>query len=180
MSMVAARETQITRVVIAALSALVIGAVAVLVLRTPPGELGDPVASPLPSINALLNGCAALLLSLGYVFVRRRQLWAHQVCMTTAVVTSTLFLITYVVHHYQVGSVRFGGSGWLKSVYLAVLVPHVLLSAVMVPMVLTTLVHAWRGRLQQHRRIARWTLPVWLYVSVSGVVVYWMLYHLGR
>lgn len=171
------RETQRTRLTIAGLSLLIIGLVTALVLRTPPQTDGSG-ASVLPSVNALLNGTAALLLCLGYVMIRQRRIEAHRLCMTTAVVVSSLFLVSYVAHHYQVGSVRFAGPGWLRSLYLTILIPHIVLSALLVPLALTTLVHAWRGRFVSHRRIARWTLPIWMYVSISGVVVYVMLYHL--
>jgi uncharacterized membrane protein YozB (DUF420 family) len=170
------RISQRTRLAIAGLSFLIVGLVMVLVLRTP-GPTVATEASVLPSINALLNGTAALLLSLGFVMIRQRRIEAHRICMTTAVVVSSLFLITYVAHHYQVGSVRFAGPEWLRPIYLSILIPHIVLSALLVPLALTTLVHAWRGRFASHRRIARWTLPIWMYVSVSGVVVYVLLYH---
>ena len=174
------REEQLTRAVIAILSVTIIGIVAVLFLRAHAPDDSDPTKSILPVINATLNGSSALLLSLGFYFIRQRRINAHRICMSTAVVLSGMFLVTYIVHHYQFGTVRFLGPSWLKTIYLSVLAPHVILAAVMVPMVLTTLAHAWRGRFDRHRRIARWTLPIWLYVSVSGVVVYWLLYHLGR
>jgi uncharacterized membrane protein YozB (DUF420 family) len=174
------REEQLTRLIIGVLSVTVIGLVAVLLLGSRQTAGADPMHSILPTINAVLNGSSAVLLSLGYYFIRRRRIAAHQICMSTAFVVSGMFLVTYVVHHYEVGSVRFAGPSWLKTIYLGVLIPHVALSAVMLPMALTTLTHAWRGRFDRHRRIARWTLPIWLYVSVSGVAVYWMLYHLGR
>lgn len=176
---VVSRNESGTWLAIGVLSLAIVTAVAVLLLRSPSGG-HDAEQSMLPSINAMLNGTAAALLALGYFFIRRRQIRAHRICMTTAVLASTLFLLGYVTHHYQVGSVRFAGPGWLKAIYLAILIPHVVLSAVMVPMALTTLAHALRGQFVRHKRIARWTLPIWLYVSVSGVVVYWMLYHLGR
>ena len=174
------REEQLTRAVIGVLSVTIVGLVALLILRSPPASPADPTQSILPVVNATLNGSSAVLLSLGYYFIRRRRIRAHRLCMSISVVLSGMFLVTYVVHHYQVGTVKFLGPAWLKTIYLCVLAPHVILAAVMVPMVLTTLAHAWRGRFQRHRRLARWTLPIWLYVSVSGVVVYWLLYHLGR
>ncbi|MBI3784390.1 MAG: DUF420 domain-containing protein [Deltaproteobacteria bacterium] len=174
------REEQLTRGVVGLLSAAIIGTVAILILRSPAPNSSDPAQSLLPVINAFLNGSSAVLLSFGFYFIRRRRIAAHRFCMSIAVVLSGMFLVTYVVHHYQVGTVKFLGPSWLKTIYLSVLAPHVILAAVMVPMVLTTLAHAWRGRFARHRRIARWTLPIWLYVSVSGVVVYWLLYHLGR
>ena len=159
---------------------LVIGAVALVLFRahTPAG--GPPTQSILPTVNAALNGTSAVLLMIGFACIRRRKIAAHQVCMTTAFVVSSLFLVTYLLHHAQVGSVPFVGPAWLKIIYLAVLIPHVVLSAVVVPLALTTLTYAWRSRFDRHKRIARWTFPIWLFVSVSGVVVYWMLYHLGH
>lgn len=164
---------------IAVLSLVVIGLVAVLILGSPASS-GPQDPGWLPTVNAVLNGTSGLLLCLGYAFIRQRRIDAHRACMMLATVVSALFLVTYVVHHAQVGSVRFEGPGWLRTLYLAVLLPHVVLSAALVPMALTTLSFAWRGNFARHRRVARWTFPVWLFVSVSGVVVYWMLYHLGR
>ena len=172
------REDMITRWVIAGLSVFVVAAVAVLVLRARTPATRAASASVLPTINALLNGTSAVLLSIGYVCIRRRKILAHRTCMVSAFAVSTLFLVTYVMHHYQVGSVRFAGQGWVRLVYFSVLIPHVMLSAVVVPLALTTITYGWRSRFDRHVRIARWTLPIWLYVSVSGVVVYGMLYHL--
>ncbi len=98
--------------------------------------------------------------------------------MLSAFATSTLFLVSYLTYHYQVGSVPFEGRGWVRSLYFSVLIPHTVLAAAIVPLVLVTLVRALRGKFERHKRIARWTLPLWLYVSVTGVVVYWMLYRL--
>jgi putative membrane protein len=130
----------------------------------------------LPAVNATLNGASAVLLSLGYYFIRRRAITAHKRCMVGAFATSVLFLISYLVYHYHVGSVRFTGSGGIRIVYLVILISHTILAAVIVPLVLITLSHAWRARFEKHKRIARWTLPVWFYVSVTGVIIYWMLY----
>jgi putative membrane protein len=132
--------------------------------------------SDLPAMNATLNGTSAILLSLGYYFIRQRAISAHKRCMLGAFVASTLFLISYLVYHYHVGSVRFTGSGGIRTVYFAILISHTILAAVIVPLVLITLSRAWKARFEKHKRIARWTLPLWLYVSVTGVVIYWMLY----
>jgi putative membrane protein len=132
--------------------------------------------SDLPTLNAALNATSAVLLSLGYYFIRKKALAAHKRCMLAAFATSTLFLISYLVYHYHVGSVRFSGSGWIRSVYFTILLTHTILAAAIVPLVLVTLRRAWRARFDKHKRIARWTLPLWLYVSVTGVVIYWMLY----
>jgi len=132
----------------------------------------------LPTLNAGLNATSAVLLLLGYRFIRRRQVAAHRACMLAAFAASSLFLIAYLTYHFQVGSVRFTGTGGLRSVYLTILASHTLLAALVPPLAIITLWRAMRARFDRHRRIARWTLPVWLYVSVTGVVVYWMLYHL--
>lgn len=134
--------------------------------------------SDLPAINATLNGLSAFLLSLGFCFIRRKAVTAHKACMLSAFVTSTLFLVSYLLYHAQVGSVPFRGQGWIRPVYFTILISHSVLAAATVPLVLVTLSRALRGRFDRHARIARWTLPVWLYVSVTGVIVYWMLYHL--
>ncbi len=135
--------------------------------------------STLPTLNAVLNSASALLLMIGYFFIRRRKWKVHRALMLAAFTSSILFLTSYVTYHVDVGSVPFQGQGWVRSVYFTVLFSHVLLAAIIVPLALVTLYRALRGRFDRHRRIARWTLPLWLYVSVSGVVVYLMLYHLG-
>jgi len=134
--------------------------------------------SQLPSLNAALNSLSAVFLCAGFIFVRRSKIGAHRTCMITAVVCSTLFLISYLVYHYHVGSVPFRGQGPIRTVYFSILLTHTILAAVIVPLVLITLVRALRTRYDAHRRIARWTFPLWLYVSVTGVIVYLMLYRL--
>ncbi len=134
--------------------------------------------SNLPLLNAVLNGISALLLSVGYLAVRRRNLIVHKRFMLSACVTSALFLISYLTYHYQVGSKSFQGQGNVRVVYFAVLISHTILAVVIVPLVLTTLYRAFRSQWPRHRRVARWTLPLWLYVSVTGVVIYVMLYQL--
>ena len=134
--------------------------------------------SDFPTIDAILNATSAILLALGYVFIRRKNVGAHKVCMISAVVTSTLFLIFYLTYHYYHGTTRFTGQGAVRPVYFAILGSHTVLAALIVPLVLTTLYRALTQRFERHKRIARWTLPLWLYVSVTGVVVYWMLYQL--
>ena len=131
----------------------------------------------LPEVNAGLNATAAILLSAGYACIRRRRVAAHRACMVAAFVVSSAFLITYLLHHAQVGSVRFEGPSWLRTVYLALLVPHIVLAAAVVPLALTAIHRAWREDFSSHRRVARVTFPVWLFVSVSGVLVYALLYH---
>ena len=130
----------------------------------------------LPTLNAVLNGCSALLLLAGYIFIRNRNVCAHRVCMLLAFSSSICFLASYITYHAQVGSVRFQGLGIIRTVYFSILISHTVLAAVIVPLVLVTLYRAWKARFEKHRRIARWTLPVWFYVSITGVVIYWMLY----
>ena len=128
--------------------------------------------------NAMLNGGSAVLLATGYVFIRRRQVIAHLSCMLGAFVLSTGFLISYVLYHFHAGSRPFTGQGWIRPMYFSLLLTHVVLAAAIVPLALTTIWRALSGRFDRHVRIARWTLPLWLYVSVTGVVIYWMLYRL--
>lgn len=132
----------------------------------------------LPTLNAALNTLSAVFLCAGYYFIRAKNRQAHRRCMLAACATSTLFLISYLVYHFQVGSVKFQGQGWIRTLYFSILITHTILATAVVPLALITLVRALRERFDAHRRIARWTLPVWLYVSVTGVVVYWMLYRM--
>ncbi len=140
--------------------------------------------SDFPAINASLNGTSAVLLGFGFYFIRRKQVPAHKRCMIAAFVVSAIFLGCYVSYHYLLfhryhqGPTRFTGQGWVRPLYFSILLTHTILAMVIVPMILVTLYKALRGRFESHRRIARWTWPLWLYVSVTGVVVYWMLYHL--
>jgi uncharacterized membrane protein YozB (DUF420 family) len=132
----------------------------------------------LPAVNATLNATAAALLVVAYVFIRQRRVTAHKRTMLAAFGVSALFLISYLVYHAQVGSKRFPGTGTLRTVYLTILFSHTVLAAVVPVMAIITLRRALAGNFERHRAIARWTLPIWLYVSVTGVVVYWMLYRM--
>ncbi len=132
----------------------------------------------LPALNAVLNATSAGLLALGYLLIRRGRREAHQKIMQAALACSALFLVSYLTYHAQVGSVRFRGQGPIRTVYFAILISHTILAIVIVPLALVTFVRARRGRFDRHRAIARVTLPLWAYVSVTGVVVYWMLYRL--
>jgi putative membrane protein len=132
--------------------------------------------SLLPGVNATLNGLAAVLLSAGYVAIRRRRIPVHRACMLAAFCTSTLFLASYLVYHFHSPVHAFQGHGPVRALYYAMLVSHIVLAAAVVPLALITLSRALRRRFVRHRAIARWTLPVWLYVSVTGVLVYLMLY----
>ncbi|MBI2986963.1 MAG: DUF420 domain-containing protein [Deltaproteobacteria bacterium] len=130
----------------------------------------------LPGLNAALNSASALFLVSGYLFIRGGKIAAHKLCMLAAFITSALFLMSYLTYHYQVGSVRFQGQGWIRLVYFAVLLSHTVLAVAIVPLVLATLARALKGNFAGHKRLARRTLPLWLYVSITGVIVYWMLY----
>jgi uncharacterized membrane protein YozB (DUF420 family) len=133
----------------------------------------------LPAVNATLNAIAAVLLVCGYTMIRRGRVQAHRRFMLSAFATSALFLVCYVVYHANVGSKRFPGSGAARAIYFAILISHVVLAAAILPLALVTLNHALRARFDRHVPIARWTLPIWLYVSVTGVIVYLMLYQIA-
>jgi uncharacterized membrane protein YozB (DUF420 family) len=132
----------------------------------------------LPTLNAALNSLAGLLLLLGFVFIKQKKIAQHRACMLAAFGVSAAFLVSYLVHHAQVGSVPFQGPAALRPVYFAILVPHVILAAAVVPLALTTIYRGLKGNVVKHRPLARVTLPIWLFVSVSGVVVYLMLYQM--
>jgi uncharacterized membrane protein YozB (DUF420 family) len=132
----------------------------------------------LPALNASLNALATVFLVTGYVCIRRGRRDLHKRCMLAALSTSALFLVSYVVYHYHAGSVPFPGQGLIRGVYFAILIPHVVLAATVLPLALVTAARGLWAQYDRHVRIARWTLPVWLYVSVTGVVIYLMLYRL--
>ncbi len=132
----------------------------------------------LPTLNAALNATSAVLLLLGWALIRRRKIDAHRRAMLSAFGCSIVFLVSYLVYHFQVGSVRFQGTGTVRTVYFAVLLTHTVLAAAVPFLAAITLSRALARRFDRHRQIARWTLPIWLYVSVTGVVVYWMLYQM--
>ncbi|MGH9339202.1 MAG: DUF420 domain-containing protein [Acidobacteriota bacterium] len=134
--------------------------------------------SDLPAVNALLNSTSALLLVVGYFFIRRRKIEFHRASMFAALVTSTLFLTSYLIYHYHIGSRPFTGQGWIRPVYFTILISHTFLAVGVLPLVLITVFRALKGSFSRHARLARWTLPIWLYVSVTGVIVYVMLYKL--
>jgi len=135
--------------------------------------------SDLPAVNATLNGLSAILLSAGYVFIRRGNKIAHRNCMVSAFVTSTIFLICYLTYHFTVRTItRFREPEWFRPIYLAILISHLILAIVIVPLVLVTLNRALKQRFELHRKIARWTWPLWMYVSVTGVVIYLLLYQI--
>lgn len=130
------------------------------------------------ALNASLNGTSAILLAGGYAAIRSGKIAVHKAFMLSAFAVSFIFLISYLIYHARVGSVHFQGQGWIRPVYFVLLGSHTILAVVIVPMILVTLRRAWREQFDRHRLIARWTLPLWFYVSVTGVVVYVMLYHL--
>lgn len=134
--------------------------------------------SALPTVNAILNASAAVLLVWGYTLIRRKRIETHRKVMIAAFVTSCLFLVSYLVYHANTGSKHFPGTGALRTVYLSILGTHTILAAAVPVLAIITLNRGLRARYDRHRRIARWTLPIWLYVSVTGVIVYVMLYHL--
>ncbi len=171
-------ESPAARWVIGVLSVVVVAAVIIVLYAMPGRGLAPGTPGALATVNAVLNGGAACFLLTGYAFIRKRKIKAHRICMVTAFVLSSLFLVTYLLHHAQVGSVPFRHEGWIRGVYFAVLVPHVVLAAAIVPLALFTIYRGWTERIEEHRKVARWTLPLWLYVSVSGVAVYVMLYNL--
>jgi len=132
----------------------------------------------LPTVNAVLNATAAVLLVWGYTLIRRKRVATHRRVMIAAFATSCLFLICYLIYHLQIGSKHFPGTGAIRTIYLTILTTHTLLAAAVPVLAIITLRRALAARFDKHRRLARWTLPIWLYVSVTGVVVYVMLYHL--
>ena len=133
--------------------------------------------SDLSTVNAALNGTSAILIGAGVYFIKRKNIPAHKACMVAALGVSSLFLASYLTYHYHVGSVRFTKQGWIRDVYFPLLLSHTALAAVVLPMVLRTAFLGFKGRFSGHVRIAKWTFPTWMYVSVTGVVVYLMLYH---
>lgn len=132
----------------------------------------------LPLVNATLNGIAAMLLVVGWILIHKRRIEQHRVVMLAAFATSALFLVCYLIYHVNIGSRPFPGRGGIRIVYFTILITHIILAAAVVPLALITLSRALRARYDQHRRIAKWTLPIWLYVSVTGVIVYLMLYRM--
>ncbi len=131
---------------------------------------------PMPELNAALNLTSAILLILGYTLIRQRAITGHTLCMLGATATSTIFLVCYIYYHLHHGATRFPGRGWSRPVYFSILISHTILAIVQVPLIFLTLRHAFKNRFEAHRRLAKITWPIWVYVSVTGVVIYWMLY----
>ena len=136
--------------------------------------------SDLPMVNALLNATSAILLVAGFCCIRAKHATAHMCFMLSACGVSALFLASYLIYHAHVGSVRFLGTGWIRPLYFSILISHTLLAVAIIPLAIRTLFLARRQRFAEHLAIAHWTLPLWLYVSVTGVIVYWMLYRMPR
>jgi putative membrane protein len=134
--------------------------------------------SDLPAINAGLNTFSTIFLTAGYVFIRRQRQVAHRNCMIGAVISSALFLTCYLIYHYNAGRTTFRDPAWFRPIYLTILLTHTILAVVIVPMVLVTLYRAARRQFERHKKISRWTWPIWMYVSVTGVVIYFLLYHI--
>lgn len=132
--------------------------------------------SSIPAIDATLNGCCTLLLLAGYFFIRRKKIYAHRACMVSAFFCSMIFLGFYLYFHFHAGIIRFGGQGWIRPVYFTLLISHTILAIAILPLVITTLSFALAKNFPRHRAIARWTIPIWLYVSFTGVIIYWLLY----
>jgi len=164
--------------IIGVLSFAIVFVVGALLLGHQPGGPWRAEVAALPALNAALNATSAALLAIGWTAIRRRRIGLHRACMLAACGVSTLFLVSYVTYHYAAGSRPFTGQGWVRWMYFPILVSHIVLAAAMVPFVLMTAYRALSGDYVRHVRIARLTLPVWLYVSVTGVVVYLLLYHL--
>ncbi len=133
-------------------------------------------SADLPAMNAVMNSISAVLLATGWTFILQDKKRAHGICMAIALVTSAIFLCGYLLHKYHNGTTAFTEPAWVKPIYLLVLIPHLILAIAMLPMIIKTVFHAARREWDKHRRIARWTLPIWLYVSVTGVIVYFFLY----
>jgi putative membrane protein len=132
--------------------------------------------SEFPAINASLNGACTVFLLLGYVFIRSRKILQHKICMLSAFTCSIIFLGCYLYFHFNAGIVHFGGEGWIRPVYFTLLVSHTMLAITIVPLAIITLSYALRDQFTSHMKIAHWTFPLWLYVSITGVIIYWLLY----
>jgi putative membrane protein len=170
-------ETGAVRWLIAALSVGVSLAVVIALALGPAASAAPLQPTLLARINVALNASAGVFLLAGFAFIRAGNVTQHKRCMLTAFGLSSAFLVGYLLHHAQVGSIPFRGTGALRTVYFTILIPHILLAAGIVPLALFTLYRGWTGRIAAHRRIARYTLPLWLFVSASGVAVYGLLYY---
>ena len=130
----------------------------------------------LPTTNAILNGFCTIFLLLGFIYIKRGDIKTHQKCMVTSLILSALFLISYLIYHSQVGSVPYPHRDWTRPIYFAILIPHIILAAVNVPFIIALVWRAYKGEFDRHRRLARWIWPSWIFVSITGVIIYLMLY----
>jgi putative membrane protein len=162
-------------ILIAILSVAIPLVVALLLFVPQTGKLGDVDVTFLPKLHALLNSLTAIALLVGFNFIKKGNIRYHRFAMVTAIVLSAFFLISYVTYHYQAPPTKFGGEGLIRGIYYFILLTHIVLAAVIVPMVLLSVYFAVSNQIARHRRIARWTFPIWLYVAVTGVVVYFMI-----
>lgn len=160
---------------IAAVSVLIPLVIAYLVYRPQMVGEGKTWVFLLPHLNALINGATSILLLAGLYFIRRRQINYHRTMMLSAFILGSLFLVSYIIYHSSTPSTSFGGSGWIKTVYYFLLLSHILLAAVVVPLVLMALYFAFKEKITQHKRIVKFAFPIWLYVSITGVAVYLMI-----
>ncbi|MBI1193984.1 MAG: DUF420 domain-containing protein [Bacteroidetes bacterium] len=167
-----ASEKKMNRIITAV--SIAVPVVVALLFYTPAVRLSLDV-SRLPAFHALLNSSVSVLLLTGFAFIRQKKVWAHRACMMAAFVLSAVFLVSYVVYHAASESTPYGGEGFIRNIYYVILISHILLATIILPLVLFTIYRAISGRLEQHRKLARWTFPIWLYVSVTGVVVYLMI-----
>jgi len=132
--------------------------------------------SDLPALNAFLNGLSAILLTMAFLFIRKKNIVAHRRCMLAAVTCSVLFLISYLTYHAHAGTTKFLNPAWFRKIYIPLLISHTILAATIIPLIIITLTRAFKRRFENHRKIARWTWPLWMYVSVTGVLIYYLLY----
>jgi len=162
-------------IIIGILSVAIPVVVAILMFIPQTGKLGDLNVSFLPHLNAVINTATALALLSGYIFIRNGKKQYHITAMITAFVLSSIFLVSYVIYHYQAPPTKFMGEGFIKGVYFFILLTHIILAAVVVPFVLLSIYFGISKQYEKHRRIVKWTFPIWLYVAITGVVVYWMI-----
>ncbi len=160
---------------ITVLSILIPVAVAAIFWMPDKSQTIDPRLSVLPLFHAILNGINFLLLLLGFFFVMKKKFLEHKACMISAAALSSVFLISYVIYHYVAPQAKYGGEGMMRTIYFPILISHILLATIIVPMVLMTLYRGLSGHFEKHKKIARWTLPIWLYVAFTGVIVYLMM-----
>ena len=170
-----AMSEQSLSVVVYSLTIVVVALVAFLIYFPQTLAFGKIDVSMLPVLNAFINGTCAVLLTTGYVFIRQRKFKQHKTVMLSAFILSCLFLVSYVTYHSQAPSTHFGGEGMIRMVYFVILITHIILAAGIVPLALFTITRSWRREFNKHKKIARWTLPIWLYVTITGVVVYLMI-----